>query len=315
MSVAHHDDIVMEEGFDVIGDVHGESGKLTRLLTLLGYVDEGDGYRHPQRRRRAIFVGDLIDRGKGQRETVAIVRSMVGNGDARVVMGNHEYNAIAYAMGDPDAPGEYLRRHGTKNNGQHEEFIAAFGFGSGDHEDVIDWFRSMPLWLETDGLRVVHACWDQSAMDALDGNPYVDDALMVSSSVQGSKVQQWVEHLCKGPEISLPDGITFVDHGHHVRDRARFRWWDPTASTYAQACEVPSDRRPLLDRPLEHPPVLPYDARIPVVFGHYWRQWEHRDVSEYTACVDHSAALGGPLTAYRWSGERTLTADRLIPAS
>lgn len=285
MPVGQQDDIVMEEGFDVIGDVHGESGKLTRLLAALGYADEGDGYRHPRRRRRAIFVGDLIDRGKGQRETVAIVRAMVGSGDAQVVMGNHEYNAIAYAMRDPGAPGKYLRRHEPKNDRQHEEFIAAFGFGSSDHDDVIEWFRSMPLWLEIDGLRVVPACWDQNAMDALGGNAYVDDGLMVSSSVQDSIEQQWVEYLCKGPEIPLPDGITFVDKGGHVRDRARFRWWQPTASTYADACEVPPDCPPLPKRPVDDPPVLPYSAPTPVVFGHYWWHWGNPAVSERTACV------------------------------
>lgn len=315
MLVGHQDDTAMDEGLDVIGDVHGESGKLTRLLSTLGYVDQGDGYRYPQRRRRAIFVGDLIDRGKGQRETVSIVRSMVGSGDAQVVMGNHEFNAVAYAMRDTGAPGEYLRRHTTKNNAQHEAFLSAFDFGSGDYNTLIEWFQSMPLWLELDGLRVVHACWDQDSMDALGGNPYVTDALMVSSSVQDSIEQRWVEHICKGPEIPLPDGITFLDKDDHVRDRARFRWWDPTATTYATACEVPPNCPTLPDRTIDDPPVLPYSASTPVAFGHYWRQWGDPDVSERTVCVDHSAVLGGPLTAYRWTGEDTLTSDRLVAAS
>ena len=314
MVIAHQDDTTAE-GLDVIGDVHGESGKLTRLLTALGYVDDGDGFRFPQRRRRAVFVGDLIDRGEGQRETVALVRSMVASGDAHIVMGNHEYNAIAYATPDPAAPGEFLRRHDAKNDGQHAAFISAFGFGSSDHTDAIEWFRSMPLWLELDGLRVVHACWDQASMDALGGDPYVTDELMVSSSVQDSIEQQWVEHLCKGPEIRLPDGITFSDKDGHVRDRARFRWWDPTAVTYQRGCEVPPSCPTLPDRAIDDLPVLPYRALTPVVFGHYWRQWGEPDVGERTACVDHSAVLGGPLTAYRWSGEATLSADRLVATS
>lgn len=314
MAATLQNDTAMEEGLDVIGDVHGESGKLLRLLAALGYVDDGDGHRDPTRRRRAVFVGDLIDRGVGQRETVDIVRSMVSSGDAQIVMGNHEYNAIAYAMPDPGAPGEYLRRHEPKNDGQHAAFIDAFGFGSSDHDSVIDWFRSMPLWLELDGLRVVHACWDQASMDALGGEPRIDDELMVSSSVQDSIEQRWVEHLCKGPEISLPDGITFADKDGHVRARARFRWWDPSATTFSVACEVPSSCPALPDREIDDPPVLPYDAPTPVVFGHYWRQWGAPDVSDRAACVDHSAVLGGPLTAYRWSGEQTLTADRLIAA-
>ena len=51
-------------GYDIIGDVHGEGTKLVGLLTHLGYVKSNGVYRHPQ--RRAIFVGDLIDRGEEQ---------------------------------------------------------------------------------------------------------------------------------------------------------------------------------------------------------------------------------------------------------
>lgn len=309
-----YNDASLDDGLDIIGDVHGESGKLHRLLTALGYLDHGDGYRTPRRHRRAVFVGDLIDRGRGQRETLAIVKAMTDNGDAVVVMGNHEYNAIAYSTPDPSATGEYLRRHRPKNDRQHAAFISAFSFGSDDHNDVINWFRSMPLWLELDGLRVVHACWDQSAMDALGGNPYVNDALMTASSVQDSTEQMWVEHLCKGPEIPLPDGITFTDKDGHRRAQARHRWWDPTATTYPTACEVPPNCPDLPDRAVEDLPVPPYDAVIPVVFGHYWRQWGDPDVSARAACVDHSAVLGGPLTAYRWSGEQTLTPERLMAA-
>ena len=49
MVVGYQGNAVMEEGLDVIGDVHGESGKLARLLATLGYIDQGNGYRYPQR--------------------------------------------------------------------------------------------------------------------------------------------------------------------------------------------------------------------------------------------------------------------------
>ena len=50
------------------------------------------GWSHPK--RVAIFVGDLIDRGPEQLGTLKLVRDMVEMGNARVVMGNHEFNAI-----------------------------------------------------------------------------------------------------------------------------------------------------------------------------------------------------------------------------
>ena len=153
-------------------------------------------------------------------------------------------------------------------------------------------------------------------MNALGGNADVTHALMVSSHLKGSIKHRSIEHLCKGPEIPLPDGITFLDKDGHRQDHARFRWWDPAATTYRTACEVPPNCPKLPDRTIEDLPVLPYTAPTPVLFGHYWRNWEEREVSDRAACVDHSAVLGGPLTAYRWSrGEKTLTTDRLVDAS
>src|SRR3981081_3733406 len=93
----------------VIGDVHGQYDKLVALLRHLRYHDTGGGWRHPD--RTAVFVGDLIDRGPRQAATVDLVRRMVDACAARCILGNHEFNAIAWATPDPDRPGEPLRRH------------------------------------------------------------------------------------------------------------------------------------------------------------------------------------------------------------
>jgi hypothetical protein len=239
---------------------------------------------------------------------------MVARGHARIVLGNHEYNAIAYRMVDPDAPGRHLRRHSDKNDHQHAAFIDAVSFGSEDHDRIIDWFRTLPLWLDLGDLRVVHACWDERSMAALGGDPHLSDALMVASSRRGSAEYEAIETICKGPEVELPDGLEFADKGGHVRHRARFRWWDPDATTYLRGCEVPPSCPPLPDTPIVDIPVEPYDAEVPVVFGHYWWSWDRREVRDRTVCVDHSAGLGGPLVAYRWSGEQRLALEHLVAA-
>jgi hypothetical protein len=92
--------------FDLIGDVHGEFDQLVELLHHLGYRDRTGTYRHPS--RTVIFVGDLIDRGPKQLATVDLVRR-VDAGTAQCVMGNHEFNAVAWATPDPNKPGEFLR--------------------------------------------------------------------------------------------------------------------------------------------------------------------------------------------------------------
>ncbi len=298
------------DGYDVIGDVHGCCRELLDLLVGLGYSDESGAFRHPS--RQVIFVGDLIDRGPQQVQVLRTVRAMVEAESAQVVMGNHEFNAIAYATPDPGRAGEHLRPHTEKNNKQHAAFLAQIGAGSADHAEAVAWFATLPLWLDLGELRVVHACWDPHAMGGL-GTPFVDDEVMVNASTQDHAAYGWVENLCKGPEVRLPDGLSFHDKDGQERFDARFRWWDPWASTYAQACEVP-DGSTLPRDPVGRPPVEPYHDHIPVIFGHYWRKWPDLDLTTSTACVDYSAVKGGPLVAYRWTGEPELRRDHLFPS-
>ncbi len=77
--------------FDIIGDIHGCKDELVSLLGELGYAatDEGPRYRHPEG-RRAIFLGDLVDRGPDSPGVLEIVMAMVEHGAALCVPGNHD---------------------------------------------------------------------------------------------------------------------------------------------------------------------------------------------------------------------------------
>jgi len=140
---------------------------LQALLHKLGYRQTGGTWRHSN--RRAVFVGDFIDRGPSQVETVSTVRRMIDDEAALAVLGNHELNAIAWHTPDPTIPGEYLRPHfsakwGAKNRKQHAAFLAEVEDKPELHTEIIDWFLTLPLWLDLPDLRVVHACWHGSFM-------------------------------------------------------------------------------------------------------------------------------------------------------
>ncbi len=81
--------------FDIIGDVHGCADELISLLDRLGYVvsaaPDGAGYtvRSPER-RRAVFLGDLVDRGPKTPDVLRLVMGMVASGDALCIPGNHD---------------------------------------------------------------------------------------------------------------------------------------------------------------------------------------------------------------------------------
>jgi hypothetical protein len=304
--------------YDLIGDIHGHREPLVELLGKLGYEERDGVYRHAE--RQAIFLGDFIDRGPGQREVIGIVRPMIDSGAALAVMGNHEFNAVAYYTRDPDEPGGYLRPHSEKNRQQHQAFLDAYE-DADDYADLIEWFRSLPLWLELDGLRVVHACWDEKLMHYLEKrfpslNSYLDDELLVAASRRGAIEFRAVETLLKGKEIRLPRGQHFLDKDGNPRHAIRMRWWDAEARSYRDAFLGP-------EAALSHIPEDPIDVEHlieyapdepPVFIGHYWLDTEPMLLAPNVACLDYSVAAvaGGKLVAYRWDGEQELDAGNFF---
>jgi protein phosphatase len=95
--------------FDIIGDVHGCCDELEALLRHLGYqitavapgepaFASGPVYAHPLG-RKAVFVGDLVDRGPRVLDTVRLVRNMVAAGSAYCVPGNHDMKLMRKLRG------------------------------------------------------------------------------------------------------------------------------------------------------------------------------------------------------------------------
>jgi protein phosphatase len=89
-----------EQGpFDLIGDVHGCGDELEDLLAELGYApDEAGVRRHPQG-RKAVFLGDLVDRGPRVADVLRIVMGMVMAGTALCVPGNHDEKLLRWLRG------------------------------------------------------------------------------------------------------------------------------------------------------------------------------------------------------------------------
>lgn len=75
--------------FDIIGDIHGCFDELVSLLEKLGYQVNGFEVTAPEN-RKAVFVGDLVDRGPASPQVVRLVMGMVAAGTALCVAGNHE---------------------------------------------------------------------------------------------------------------------------------------------------------------------------------------------------------------------------------
>jgi polynucleotide kinase-phosphatase len=88
--------------FDIIGDVHGCFDELAELLIRLGYSAETgtNGYAvSPPAGRKAIFLGDLVDRGPKISETLRLAMRMVKAGTALCVPGNHDVKLMRKLRG------------------------------------------------------------------------------------------------------------------------------------------------------------------------------------------------------------------------
>jgi hypothetical protein len=302
---------------DFIGDIHGHSERLEALLATLGYQHKRGAWRHPS--RQVMFLGDFIDRGPGQIATLKLVRAMVDAGSARAVMGNHEFNALAWGTPDPDAPGLYLRpRHGmrgAKNRKQHAAFLSELQEDGREHRRWLDFFMDLPLWIEADAFQVVHACWSPYHMadlsPLLNANKTLNAASLIACSRQNSPAFEALEVLLKGPEVGLPDGHLFHDKDGHVRTAIRTRWWDRQAQTYAQAYIGPPADIP----DVVLPPTAQFpEPRKPTFIGHYWFAPVDgiKPATTKVACVDYSVAIKGVLAAYRFDGENELCASKFV---
>ena len=88
-----------EQGpFDIIGDIHGCFDELAGLLEKLGYEistqPDGDIVVEPPQGRKAIFVGDYVDRGPKVAQVLRLIMGMHNTGAALCVPGNHDVKLV-----------------------------------------------------------------------------------------------------------------------------------------------------------------------------------------------------------------------------
>jgi len=250
---------------------------------------------------------------------------MVDAGSAQITMGNHEFNAICWATKHPET-GEPLREHSDRNKRQHKDFLT---LTEEDRAYYVEWFKTLPLWLDLGGIRVIHACWHEASMqtvrDITGSNRLSTVEHFAEANTPGTALNHAIEVLLKGPEISLVKYgmVPYYDfESKKPRTDARIRWWDHDAATLPVLAEL---RGVKLENEDDYPHYEPrpvdaefldyvYTDRTPLFYGHYWREWESQmdEWTTYTACVDFSGG-SGIMVAYRWSGESEIHWENYVP--
>jgi hypothetical protein len=231
---------------DLVGDVHGELDALRQLLGRLGYAADG---AHPQG-RRLVFVGDLVDRGPDTPGVIELVRRLVEAGRAQCVLGNHEFNVLRGAR-KADNSWFFADAPALHHLGQPVPLKSA---PAPSRPHILRFFASLPLALERDDVRVVHACWAPEAIAAVRRETdalglYHRHRARIDEELRGrgaDEIDAGLAHLNGNPVKLLTSGperrteVPFELNGR-PRFEARVPWWD--AYRDEQLC----------------------------VFGHYWR--------------------------------------------
>lgn len=307
------------QGYDLIGDVHGCMMTLVKLLEQLGYRKQNGVYQHAN--RKAIFIGDIVDRGPRIREALHIVRDMVEHGAAHIVMGNHEYNALGYCTrARPGSEHTYLREHNERHERLIRETLDQFEAYPSEWNDFLEWFYQMPIFLELEDFRVVHACWDQHLIgqfkDRFGGN-LINEDFLHASTVKDSFAGQMMDRLLRGTDMRLPNSEYIVGKDGYTRHFFRTKFWNDNPQVYQDIVFQPD---PLPQHIAEHrltdtekQQLLSYDAHQPPVFvGHYWMSGPPRPIQPNIACLDYSAVKYGKLVAYQMDGESVLSKDKFV---
>ena len=300
---------------DIIGDIHGHCDTLERLLTKLGYSAQSGDWKHAD--RKALFLGDYIDRGPNVRETLQLVRGMVESGHAFALMGNHELNAVAYHS--RDAAGNPLREHSVKNTGQHRATLDAFFGREAEWADWVEWLKGLSFYLDLPGLRAVHACWCERSIGLVRGASLRDGEFLLAATQLGTDECRALDTLLKGPEYSVAHlGLRIRGRDGIVREDLRVRWWGRDSESFTLSeitmppgSQVSDDRITSAD--LDEAPNLALGG-APVFFGHYKLPHDHPvgPLAEGICCLDYGVGHGGALVAYRWDGEHALEPSKFV---
>ena len=296
---------------DFIGDIHGHLDSLVGLLKKLGYKKKDDIYVHNS--RIPIFLGDYINRGPDVFGVLKLVREMQISGNAYAIMGNHEFNFLAYHYksieGVPFRPNTerylgYIRetKEPLERNGQLEIYL--------------DWISSLPLIVKNDFFNAVHAEWSEelelkistSKIQKLDQNGmrsiHTDGALLasVSSIIRGSEFEITKDFLKK---------YNFI----YRQEKERIVWWGNNRTNQIKDWLI-------VDSPNHEILVEIIDFHMiddlnefdkPVFFGHYWLSpLSFGLLSDNVCCLDFSVANGGFIGAYQFNNEEKLISKNLF---
>lgn len=312
--------------YDFIGDIHGFIDPLRNLLLKLDYTQVNEYLWKPPQNHQAIFIGDYIDRGKSSIDVLKTVKAMVDRTYAKAILGNHEYNAILYHTKKKNST-EYMRSHSELHKKQHKETLIDFENHHASIDTWIEWFKTLPLYIETDNIIAIHACPEINAFNILKNHPLIVNSRLTDEFIhlaaeKTSDEYSIIECLLKGPEQDLPNGVTITDAEKHIRKEVRCKWWAllNKAEIFTNWSQIALSIDADAMGQLSELPLLPEDlaaikekVAVPddkmIFVGHYWESGEVQMKNKRVVCLDYSIAKGGQLVGFSYDKDKIPSND------
>jgi hypothetical protein len=244
---------------------------------------------------------------------------MIDGGTALGILGNHEINALRYHT--KGVNGQPLRPNEGSKKKQHLATLTQLAEPHPDEwNEWLDWFATLPLWLELPGFRAAHAAWFDADINLLRGHGRLrgDELRRLSANKETKSATppevEAIERVLNGLELELPEGESFETPDGRKRTEIRSRWWDDLTGKNCREAVFPDDPQIKEGRFVLPEWHQPYPAaEKPVFFGHY-AVMEDRPapLTANVACLDYGMGKGGRLAAYRWDGEAKLDERKFI---
>ena len=278
--------------YDLIGDVHGHMDLLSLLVEKLGYVRKGMAWEHPQG-RKLVFVGDLINRGPDSAGVLKLVRKTWEEGNAYVALGNHEFGILQMSSMDKNLP-------------------------DASYEPFVPWLKTLPLFLDLQDIRVVHAAWHISSISFISQVVIPNDSFIQATSIKNSPERKAVDFILKGVKVNLPEDSVLRDRFGIIRKKGRLRWWeDLREKPFSDALFSPmyGDSLEEIPNPQDIAKAEPYPKEDkPVFIGHYCLEPHIPKINDNVVCIDGCVTCDKRLWAYRYAGEKKPAEASLVYA-
>ena len=288
---------------DIVGDIHGEYQALRDLLRGLGYDEEG---RHPEN-RTLVFLGDFCDRGPDSPAVLALVERLVEGGRAVAILGNHEINLLREDA--KDGSGWFFDERVARD---HAKYFPYRRPDDSERAGIVRFLSGLPIALERDDLRVVHAAWLPEKIDMARGLP------LGSVRAHYDELEHAAQHHADTSGLGERIKAEASDWGHGLENPER---QPPFLHAHAEHDANKQMMNPLkvLTSGAEQKGLSPffsggrwrfaerlawwdsYSDPVPVVVGHYWRR---------THAIDRAAVGKGDadlfrgISPYAWHGQR-----------